>query len=204
MAPFIWQANQAQILAFFVGAGGLVLSRFFSSPLLTLVAAAVLLAGFGLGGHTHGIDDPFLSPLTAIIHVGLAAFWIAAPWTLFPRTALPLGDLRARLERFSAIAVWAVPVAFLLGLGLLLRLADGLEAVFATGYGQLHMLKLFLAIAALGLGAYNKRIVTGRILADPEMGTKLLRRVLAAEGCLFLLILLVVAAATTLTGPQQS
>nr|WP_233061608.1 CopD family protein [Parvularcula mediterranea] len=138
-----------------------------------------------------------------IIHVGLAAFWIAAPWTLFPRAGAPPGDLSARLVRFSAIAVWAVPAAFLLGLGLLLRLAGGLEAVFATGYGQLLLLKLFLAVGALGLGAYNKRVVTERILAAPEAGTKLLRRVLASEAVLFGLVLVVVSLATTMTGPDR-
>jgi putative copper export protein len=135
--------------------------------------------------------------------VGLAAFWIAAPWTLFPRATTPHSDLSVRLVRFSAIAVWAVPAVFLLRLGPLLRLVGGLEAIFATSYGQLLLLKLFLAVGALGLGAYNKRVTTGRILADPETGTKVLRRVLTAEGVLFVLVLLLVAAATTLTGPER-
>ncbi len=202
MAPIIWEVNRAQILAFLLGAGSLILGRFVAHRVLPPVGAVVLIVGFGLGGHTVAVDDPLL-PVVVMVHVGLAAFWFAAPMTLFPRESAPTPELLVKLERFSQLAIWVVPLALALGTGLLLRLAGGLEATFATNYGQLLLVKLAFALVALTIGAYNKKVATARLRSEPEIGSRLLQRTLTAEAVLFVFILVSVAVATTILGPER-
>jgi putative copper export protein len=202
MVPFVWEAGRLQIIVFVLGGACLVGSRWSASSAVPLVGALLVISGFGLSGHTQGVADPFLSPLTVIAHVALAGFWIAAPLTLFPKKGQEVPSI-ASLERFSAIALWVVPLAFVLGIALLWRLAGGIEAAFTTDYGQLLLTKFLLAAAALALGGYNKTIVTSRIKNERSGGIVLLRKVLLGEAGLFILVLMAVAIATTIMGPER-
>ncbi|MEM9839775.1 MAG: CopD family protein [Pseudomonadota bacterium] len=203
MVPFVWEAGRLQIIVFVLGGACLVGSRWSASSAVPLVGALLVISGFGLGGHTQGVADPLLSPLAVIAHVALAGFWIAAPLTLFPKKGRQEQPSIATLERFSAIALWVVPLAFVLGIALLLRLAGGIEPVFTTDYGRLLLTKSLLAAAALALGAYNKTIVTSRIKNERSGGIVLLRKVLVGEAVLFALVLVAVAIATTIMGPER-
>ncbi len=160
-------------------------------------------ASFALTGHTQALAAPGLAPWAVGLHVLIASFWLAAPLSLWPRTALADEALHRRLERFSAGAVIAIPVLFLAGLWLAWRIAGGWAPLLESGYGRLLLAKLAAASVALGLGALNKQFVTGMIIRAPERGRAWLKRTLAADVLLFLTALLLVGWATTLTGPPD-
>jgi len=167
------------------------------------IGAVTLALSFALTGHSQGLDPPGLAPWAVGLHVLVAAFWFAGPITLWPSSNLEETTLTARVSQFSAIAAFAVPLLFVLGLWLALRLAGGWTALLTSLYGQLLIGKLLAASFALALGAYNKTIVTARLRTAPEAGRRALRLTLKLEALIFFSALGAVAAATSLTGPPS-
>lgn len=198
---WIWPANRLQAMAFMGGAGLMAATSLARLRFLTLPAAILIASGFGFGGHSQGLDAPGLAPWLAGLHALIAGFWIAAPFTLWPRTDLDIELVHARMERFSAIALWVVPLLFVSGIWLMLRLSGPPSAVIASSYGQILLAKLLLASLALAIGAWNKLRITRLLRENAEQGVSSLKRSLGADIMLFFGILLLIAAATTLTGP---
>ena len=202
MFGWVWAPNQNQVLAYGSGVIALLSGLILHHRALLPVGAALVFAGAGLGGHTQGMEAPGINPFLVSVHVAIAAFWITAPLVLWPRTAISDDVLHMRLQRFSRIALWCVPVLFASGLWLAWRLAGSVETLTSQAYGQLLLLKLVLASAALGLGAFNRFRVTGQVTAQAARARALLRRTLILDSLLFAGIVLAIAAATTLTGPS--
>jgi len=201
---WIWPANRLQAYAFVGGAGLLMVSSLVRLNLLMLLAAFTIATGFGLAGHTQGLEEPGLAPWLVIGHVLIAGFWIAAPFTLWPKDTQDVDATLGKMERFSLIALWCVPLLFVSGGWLLVRLTGSPGALFSTPYGQTLLLKLFLASAVLAIGAWNKFRVTKLVREAPTIGLNRLKRSLGADIFLFIAIVLSIAAATTLTGPGAS
>ena len=198
---WIWPANRLQAFAFVGGAGLMALSAIARTGFLKLPAAIVIASGFALAGHTQGLDMPGLAPWLAGLHALIVGFWIIAPFTLWPRTDLPEATIVARMERFSQIAVWSVPLIFVTGVWLALRLTGSPTALLTSPYGQLLLAKLVLASLALAIGAWNKFRVTSMLAQNPARGLISLKRALGADIVLFASLLTLIAAATTFTGP---
>jgi putative copper export protein len=198
---WIWPANRSQAMAFLAGGGLIAASSLAPLKYLKLPAAFLIAAGFGLGGHTQGLDTPGLAPWFAGVHALIAGFWIVAPFMLWPRASLDAGLVHARMERFSRIALWCVPLLFVSGIWLALRLAGPPEAILSSSYGQLLLAKLLLATLALAIGAWNKLRITQLLRDDAPSGVASLKRSLGADILVFAGILLLITAATTLTGP---
>lgn len=167
------------------------------------LGAIALAASFGLSGHTQALEAPGLAPWSVTLHVLIAAFWFAAPVTLWPTRHLDDTKLIARVTRFSDVAAAAIPLLFALGLWLAWRLAGGWTPLFTSLYGQFLLAKFGAAGVALALGAYNKMIVAKRLRASSETGRRALVTTLSLDTCLFLLALGAIAAATSLTGPPS-
>jgi putative copper export protein len=121
---------------------------------------------------------------------------------LWPRRQVTDAELSAHLNRFSSIAIWAIPLLFAGGIWLSLKLAGPVDTLFATDYGRWLILKLVFAIAALSIGLLNKFWVSRKIETGGLTGRKWLRRLLVIDAILFAAILTAIAAATTLTGPE--
>lgn len=202
LLPLAWIALGSSTLAFIAGGAVILAGLILRIRPVAFVGAVVLSAGFGLTGHTQGLSDPGLAPATAGAHALLAAFWIAAPLSLYPASAVETSVLHHRLKRFSAVAVIAIPVLFVLGLWLAWLLTGGFGRLLTTAYGQLLLAKLAAATGALGLGAVNQRWITAAVAADARRGKQWLRRSLSAEALLFTIAILAVSAATTLTGAE--
>ena len=202
MFDWVWAPNQPQALAYTGGAIVLLAGALLRIRVLLLIGAGAVFAGAGSGGHTHGLEAPGINPFLVSAHVAIAAFWVTAPFVLWPRGELPDDVLVLRMRKFSQIAVWCVPVLFASGLWLAWRLAGSVEALTSQAYGRLLLLKLVLASAALGLGAFNRFRVTGQFSAQAARASALLRRTLILDSLLFAGIVLAIAAATTLTGPS--
>lgn len=198
-----WMGIGKQTTAFLVGAAVLCVTAFSASRILAIAALIVIAGGFGLAGHSVGLEVPGVAPYVVMLHTLIAAFWFAAPWTLWPRAA-EAGDVTLhRTRTFSRIAVFIVPVIFISGVWLLWRIGGGVDGVISSLYGRLLLGKLALGAAILGLGALNMTVVTKKLAAAPASGRKALRATLRIDAVLFLGVLLLIASATTFTGPNE-
>lgn len=198
-----WLALGPSTLALGGGAMAIAAGIVTSSRIVLGMGSLALAAGFGLTGHTQGLTDPGLAPVAVAFHVLIAGFWVAAPLTLYPSDFTLLETLHGRLERFSRLAVAAIPALIVLGVWLAWRIAGGFAPLFTSGYGWLLLLKLAIALAAMTIGALNKQVVTAKILSDPPTGRRWLRWTLAAEASLFLGAIVAISAATTIAGPGE-
>lgn len=196
-----WPTLAPSSIAFALGAGLLLAAWPSQRSALAGLASIALAAGFALTGHTQALEQPGLAPWAAGLHVLIAAFWIAAPITLWPSAYLSDQTVMTRSERFSRLALFIVPVLFAIGLWLALLLAGNINALVSSAYGQLLMAKLAVAGAALGLGAYNKQIVTRKLRQSPADGRRALTATLGVDTLLFASALILVGVATTMTGP---
>ncbi len=201
--PLSWIALGPSTTALSVGAVAGVAGVFAGSRILAGIGAASLAAGFGLTGHSQGLADPGLTPMAVATHAFIAGFWVVAPITLNPAARLGDDVLLARLKRFSAIAMAAIPLLLLLGVWLAFVLAGGVAPLFGSIYGWLLLAKLAAGLIAMAMGALNKQVVTTRIERDPTIGRRWLQLTLAFEAILFATAILAVSAATTIAGPGE-
>lgn len=202
---WVWQSNGTQFLVFMAGALLAIFVSLFKASALRKIAAAVsvivISAGFAASGHTQASENmPWLS-VWVIPHILIAGFWLWAPVSLWPATSISAKDIIARTERFSYFAVWAVPFLFITGLYLLWRLSGNLLNLGSTLYGGLLIIKLAAALLLLAAGAFNKFRIGTLLRQAPLVGRAALRKSLSFEAALFLLVLICVLIATTITGP---
>lgn len=199
-----WPALAPSSISIGLGAVLLLASLVLRLRLAAALAAIALAASFALTGHSQALEAPGFAPWAVALHVLIAAFWVAAPISLWPRAALSDTIVSARAERFSRQATIGVPVLFALGLWLAWLLAGGVNALLASLYGQLLIAKAVAATGALALGAYNKAIVTKKLQEAPATGRRALARTLRLDALLFAAALVLVGWATTLTGPPTN
>lgn len=198
-----WLALGPSTLAFCSGALAAVIGAATRNRAFLGAGAIIAAAGFALTGHTQALESPGAMPAAASVHALIGGYWAVAPLTLWPALALDGPQLLARLNRFSAIAVLAIPVLLALGVWLALSLARGWNGLLATAYGQLLLVKLAAGLAAMGIGALNKLYLTARVAERPEQGRLWLGRALRAEAILLATAIIAVSAATSLTGAAE-
>lgn len=203
LLPLAWMALGDSSLLILVGALVAASGVWLGSRIIAALGAILISAGFALTGHSQGLTDPGLAPAMVGAHVLIAGFWVAAPVSLYPAKALPDAQLLARLSRFSAIAIVAIPVLIGLGFWLAWVLTGGPEKLFRTTYGLLLLAKLAIGVGAMGLGALNKQIITAKVAAEPVIGRAWLRTMLLLEATLFAAAIVAVSAATTIGGPTD-
>ena len=204
MVALSWIALGPSTLALLVGAAVIAASLLLAPSRILMAAGSFLLAaGFALTGHSQGLTDPGFAPPAVALHVLIAGYWVVAPITLFPRGSLANDQLHARLAVFSRWAIGAIPVLIALGVWLAWRIAGGLAPLLNSNYGRLLLLKLAVALAAMAMGALNKQVITGKVLADPPTGRRWLRWTLGVESSLFLVAVVAVSAATTIGAPGE-
>jgi len=199
-----WAGGGPPALALFAGAGFLVLAWLTGQRALLLLAAVSISASFGLTGHTAGLEAPGLAPWVVAGHLLIAGFWLAAPVTLWPRAAMTDTDVLERTEAFSRVAKFIVPFVFASGLYLFWRIDGDFLTALSSGYGRLLAAKLVAAALILGLGALNMTIITRQLSADTLKGRAALRSTLRIDAALFLLVIIIIATATTLIGPPET
>ncbi|MGE0741907.1 MAG: CopD family protein [Hyphomonadaceae bacterium] len=199
-----WPALAPSTTAIVAGVVGLNAAWLSRAVLPAAPAAVAIAASFALTGHSQALETPGLAPWGVGAHVLIAAFWFAAPITLWPGPALSDDALTRRAERFTQYALFAIPILFALGLWLAWLLAGGVDALLTRLYGQLLLAKLTAATAVLALGAYNKQVVTRKLREMPDVGRRALAVTLTLDGLLFAAALVLVGVATTLTGPPTN
>lgn len=192
-----------------VRAAGLVIGAIFATArgwifTLALAAAVAAAASFALTGHTVSLPPGRLPQIAVALHLVALAYWVGA---LIPLAQLSRGNDLTRVARvaarFGTVALIAVGVLATAGLFLIWALLDLPEGLVASSYGQLMLVKLALVSLLLTLAAINKLRLTPRIEAGESAAAVSLRRSIAAEIALVVLIALTTAMFTTLTGPPN-
>ena len=156
---------------------------------VSLAAAAVIIASFGLEGHTvsHG-NRLLLAPLL-LVHFAAICWWLGALYPLLDLTRQAPPEVVVQTVR----RVWSAcsgVVAALVAAGavLLIALSDA-ELRPDIAYQQRFVVKLTLVAALLSLAAWNKLRLTPLLDASYASGAAKLRLSIRCEIAVALLIL---------------
>lgn len=131
--------------------------------LATVLVPAPTIAGHALDPGRSWIDAP-----VDFLHVLAAALWIGglvAFAVVIPRDA-PEPVVAAAVRRFSRIALAAVVVLALTGLGRALAELSSVSQLWSDGYGRAVALKSLVFLAALPLAWWSRRRVRGATRAE--------------------------------------
>jgi len=179
-----WMALETAVgmaAAMRVFAGLVLLAARLRWPVVSLVAALVMIASFALEGHTASSDYRLaLAPLL-LVHFAAVCWWLGALYPLLAATREASPEVVAATAReFGRQAVWIVGALVAAGL-LLLIVLTGSELQPANPYQQRFVIKLILVAALLALAAWNKLRLTPLLEADYAAGAAKLRRSIRCE-----------------------
>lgn len=165
--------------------------------LIALAAVALAAGSFTLTGHTLVSAYHWLLAPLLLAHILVLAFWFGALWPLARMTrAEPPPAAAAVLLRFSAAAVWLVPLMALAGAGMSMLLLPDAAALLEP-YGRLLLLKIALFALLMGLAALNRLRLVPAVARGEAAGLRALRTSMAAE---YLLICAAITVAAVMTG----
>lgn len=190
--------------------------------LLAVLALLSFAWSFAILGHTSVLS--LLEKLAITLHLMAVSFWIGALYPLYALCGVSKekdteasrqgiepdqGDdsdravLATLMHQFGQLGWVFIGVLAVTGVYLIVTLVGSWSGMLGSDYGRLLIIKLALVLGLLSLGAFNKfRLVPG--LRDPSTYTRTvtrLQRTVILEMALAVLVLLVTASFTTLTGP---
>ena len=189
-----------------LGAAGAAPGASLSRPQVLLLGGAIVALALTapLGGHSGTYSPSGLLVVVDTLHVlavsawlgGLAMLLFAVPIAV---RALDRGErlplVAAATGRFSRLALSAVALLLLSGIVQSIALVGAFDALVETAYGRLVLAKIVLFLGLISFGAYNQRRLLPRlrVVADggeePERAAALLRRSVACEVALALVVL---------------
>lgn len=158
--------------------------------------AMIAFIGVGLSlamtGHAATAPPEALTRPAVFLHGLGVAFWIGALAPLVALVSKPTTAPIAVVSRFSRVAVPAVGVLALTGLGLSIVQLEKPAALIETRYGLILVVKLILVAVLLALAAFNRfRLIPA--LAGARKAAATLKRSIMLESIVALAILAVVA-----------
>ena len=171
-----------------------------AARLVDATAGAVVLLTPGLSGHASTGDVVGLALVADLAHMAGIAVWLGGLVLLVAavlpsRDAGTMADVVPRFSRLAAVSVLVIAVSGGFQSWRQVRYADALTD---TTFGRLLLIKIALFIAILGVAAFSRRLVRGRLalptravprlvgpgamLADPDSETvPRLRKLVAVE-----------------------
>ncbi|MEZ5833107.1 MAG: CopD family protein [Dongiaceae bacterium] len=169
------------------------------APLLAVLALIDLGAGVATSHAMARIDARgLLIAVTALHHMGAAAWIGGLPCFLSAMRRLPAGALRAQVgTRYSALSMTAVAAIAASGIAMLIYYVGSTDAMYGTAYGMMLGTKITLFFGLLALGYCNFRVVRG-LAADPSGSIMRLRRFAEVELGVGITIFFVAASMTSL------
>ncbi len=173
------------------------------APRLALLGVLLALSGFLATGHTaaHPLRA-LLAPLL-LLHLVVLAFWVGALLPLWQITLREPAIVAGRIvARFSALAVWLVPVLFVAGATMAAMLLPGVAALQGS-YGRLLLAKICLFALLMGLAAMNKWRFGPAIAQGDARAGRAFRAALALEAVLLATAFSATAALTLLYSPDH-
>ncbi|MEX2130883.1 MAG: CopD family protein [Pseudohongiellaceae bacterium] len=174
----------------------------FDNTLVIYNTAGLALVIFSLRMTGHMATQPLASQLGLILHVSAMSLWLGALFPLWMMTReFGSESLHTGLLRFSRIAVVIVAILIAAGGVMVWQLFASLDQVFTSPYGRALLIKLLLVLLLLSLAGLNKWYLSPKVLQSG--GAVKLRRSIGGEMLAGLLILVVTAWLSTVTGPGE-
>lgn len=206
LVSMVWDMQRSSLVALFLGFLTLIACLMTSGMVqrvFLIVGAFLICTSFALTGHTQALEAPGLFSVLVAGHVIIAAFWLSAPFVLWPRQDQSDDAVQAACARFGAIAIVAVPILFVGGAILAWKLGGGFGGLTSSSsYGLVLGAKSLLASGALGLGAINKTAIARLLKSDAPAGHTTLKTTLRIDALLFCGALVAISLATTTFGPN--
>lgn len=166
------------------------------------VLGLLFASGLSLSGHS-AVDpgDSKLSELADWAHLSAAMLWVGGLVCLFA-VVWPQKELRRdAFLRFSRLATVLVAVLLAAGIYLAILRLPHLRDLWASGYGQVLIVKLSLVALALAWGAAHRWLAAPRLCAGADGGA--LRRSLLGESAVAMSVLLLAAILVDSAPPPQ-
>lgn len=175
--------------------------------LFLMAGALVAVGALTTTGHAATAPPTALSAPLVGLHALTAAFWLGA---LAPLRAIlrhaPALEAARLVRRFSTLAVAAVALLLLAGLGLSVVQITDPDRVGSTVYGQIWLLKMAGVAALLGLATVNRWRLTPTLelggRAERERANRLLRLSITTEVALMGLVVMLTAGLGTTPPPR--
>lgn len=207
----VWQAGFSTshggsvVLAVLALAAGLAATRMAGlwGKGLSLLAFVAMGAALAASGHASAAPPQWLTRPAVFLHAAGIAFWAGALVPLGRVLAARDGGAGRALGRFSRLAPLALLPLVLAGLLLAAIQLGRPQALWTTPYGWVLLLKLALLAGLFALAAINRYRLTAGALAGDARAGRSLRRSIAAEIAL-VLVILAVAAAWRFTPPPRA
>lgn len=172
--------------------------------LIPALAGAVIAAcSFTWVGHVRALHPLLPATLFSCLHLTGVAFWVGALLPLLWSTRESALEVGALAKRFGTLAMAAVSTLVIAGLSMLWMLSHGQPEFWSSSYGIMIAAKLLLVSLLLGAAALNKLWLTPRLLNDEARAVVIFRRSIQFELLTAVLILIVTAGFTSLTGPPR-
>jgi copper transport protein len=174
-------------------------------PALLSTVLGLLLAagGFGLTGHTATAPPAALFAPALVLHLLLAMVWLGGLLPLaFSLRHDPPMIARAVLERFSDRMLAVVPVLLAIGMVLAMRQVPDGAALLESAWGRILLLKLAFLLGLLAIAAVNRFRLVPRLVAGDEVAGPQLRRLLALDLGLALLLITATAGLGSTAPPR--
>ncbi|MGE3333598.1 MAG: copper resistance D family protein [Rhodospirillaceae bacterium] len=169
---------------------------FGRKPFLVAGATGGILS-FLLTGHAATAEPAWLMAPAVALHLLGAAYWLGALAPLHGGTRdIDPGAAGALITAFSVRALWLVFAIVVSGIVISWVQLATPAAIATSTYGVRLAVKLALFAGLIVLAAYNKLVLTPRIVAGESEAFDGLRKIIRVE---FVLILLVIGAAASLT-----
>ncbi len=182
---------------------GCALSLNLRLQIPALAGAVIAATSFAWVGHVRALQPHLPATLFACLHLIGVAFWIGALMPLWCSTRESALDVGALANRFGTLAAAVVSLLVVAGLCMLWMLSRGRAEFWTSSYGTMIAVKLLLVSLLLGAAAFNKLRLTPRLMNGEARAVVMLRRSIQFELLTAVLILIVTASFTSLTGPPH-
>lgn len=134
------------------------------------IAAVVLALTPGLLGHHAAAEEPTVGLIAAAVHVMAGGAWIGGLFHLWRASRVASeATLVKLLGAFHAVALTAVALLALSGVGHSLSLLGGVANLTTTAWGRLLAVKLLLVAATLAFGFSHWRGAAARVRAGERL-----------------------------------
>lgn len=169
---------------------------------VTLGGAILVLASFGVNGHAaaEGAAAGFI----AILHVGVAAWWLGGLLMLCRACqVLDTPNLATCVQHFSRQALVVVGVLLTSGTILIIIILGIDHLPHWTAYVRTLSTKLLLVSAVLAAAAFNRLRITPQLAVGDAGAALALRRSISVETSFFAAVLAATAWLTTFHSPHE-
>jgi putative copper resistance protein D len=169
---------------------------------LAFFGAVIASLSFAAVGHVHALPGA-LPTILLCLHLLCVSFWLGALAPLLIVAQDLQSSFAAIAVRFGKLALGLVALLVSAGGALLWSLIGDATAFWSSDYGKLMVLKLLSVAALLGVAGFNRVVLTPKLLQGHADAVRRFRGSIQIEMLVGMLILLLTAAFTTVTGPPH-